>query len=104
MYNDYTFSDDIFLGTLIETVENHEVVREWSYRFVYATKKSVRSSEHYQATVAGLKPELVFVVRDFEYENEERIRYKGVDYEIIRTYHVGDVYELTVSAKTGVLS
>lgn len=101
MYNKYTFDEDIELGQLTETIINFEVVRDWVYVPVYATKKSVRSSEHYQAATIGLKPELVFIVREFEYDNHERLKYKGKVYEITRAYHQDDVYELTVTTHTG---
>lgn len=101
MYNKYTFDEDVELGQLVENVINFEAVKAWNYSPVYATKKSVKSSEYYQAATVGLKPELVFIVRDFEYDNHERLKYKDIIYEITRTYHNGDVYELTVTSYTG---
>ena len=102
MYNRYTFSEDIELGQLTETKVNHEVIRVWTYRPVYASMEGVRSREHYQASIAGMRPEIVFVVRDFEYDNEERVRHNGKVDDIIRhSYLEGGFYELVGSARTG---
>lgn len=101
MYNKYTFDEDVELGQMTELEIHYEIIKSWVYTPVYATKKSVRSSEHYQAATVGLKPELVFIVRDFEYDNHERLKYKGVIYEITRAFHDDEVYELTVTTHTG---
>lgn len=63
-------------------------------REVYANKQSVRQSEFYQAAQAGLRPELMFIVRSEEYENEGKLRYCGKDYTIIRTFDKGETTEL----------
>ena len=101
-YHEICVTEDIELGQLLETEVNFEIIKGWVYTPVYATKKSVKSSEHYQAATVGLKPELVFIVRDFEYNNHERLKYKSKIYEVVRTYHDDEVYELTVTSYTGV--
>lgn len=55
-------------------------------REIYADKKSVRQSEVYQAAALDLKPEIVFEVWEFEYQDEEELEFEEKKYKIIRTY------------------
>jgi hypothetical protein len=58
--------------------------------------KSVGRSEFYNAAVAGLRPELVFVVHAYEYEGQKSIKFEGIEYRVIRTYSVSfEEMELT---------
>ncbi len=64
-------------------------------RPILANRKSVRQSEFYQAQSAGLKPEIMFDVWEFEYQGETRLRYLGRVYDIIRTHQKdGEMLEL----------
>ena len=65
------------IGDIIETRTEKEV---------FANKKSIRQSEHYQAMATGLKPEAMFEVRLIDYSDEERLQYDSKDYNIIRTF------------------
>lgn len=47
----------------------------------------VGSSEFYNAKVSGIKPEIKFVIKSFEYEGEREVVFDGNKYSIIRTYH-----------------
>lgn len=89
------------LGQQVEAILNYEVTKSWDWREVYTNKKSVRQSEAYQAAAVGLKPELMFEVRSFDYEQEERIDYNGKLYEISRVYDRGEITELVCIAITG---
>lgn len=102
MYSKLTFDEDIELGRLVEPIENFEIVRSWVYSPALAEKKSVGRSEHYQAALVGLKPVYIFIVHDFEYQNQERVRYQGIEYEITKVYIADGLAELTVSTWTGV--
>ena len=93
--------DVIMLGQQVEAILNYEVTKSWDWREVYTNKKSVRQSEAYQAAAVGLKPELMFEVRSFDYEQEERIDYNGKLYEISRVYDRGEITELVCIAITG---
>lgn len=93
--------DVIELGNTIETVEYGEVIPAFEWRKVYADKQSVRQSEFYQGASAGLKPELMFVIRSVEFNNDEKVKYNGKEYAIVRTYDKGENTELTVSSHTG---
>lgn len=96
-----TWDIEIELGKMAETKISGEVIKEPVYRTVYANKKSIKQSEFYQAENIGLKPELVFIIHKFEYDDDEKVRYNSVEYSIIRTYENGHFIELTVSAHVG---
>jgi SPP1 family predicted phage head-tail adaptor len=91
----------IELGNMTEEIIYGEPIQTMVYREVYANKKSVRQSEFYQAANIGLKPELIFEVYSFEFNNDEKVRYNGKEYTIIRVYDKGEIIELTVSSQTG---
>lgn len=48
--------------------------------------KSVSRNEFYNASIANLKPEKVFIVHGYEYNNETLIEFEGEKYTVIRTY------------------
>lgn len=99
------WKDVIEIGNLVERIEFGEPISSMEYREVYSNKKSVRQSEFYQAANSGLKPELVFEVNSFEFNNDEKVRFPigpdGKVYTIIRTYDKGEITELTVSSFVG---
>lgn len=55
-------------------------------RSVLCKLKDIGSREFYDAQVAGLKPEIEFIIHSFEYEGEKEVIFKGVKYQVIRTY------------------
>jgi SPP1 family predicted phage head-tail adaptor len=61
-----------------------------TFREVYANKKSIRQSEHYQALATGLRPDLMFEVRAIEYTDEPRLRFNSKTYDIIRSFTKND--------------
>lgn len=65
-----------------------------TYVQVFASKKSIRQSEFYQAQATGLKPAIAFDVRSMEYNDEEKIQYNSKTYNVIRTYDKGEFVEL----------
>lgn len=97
--------DVIELGNLSEEIIHGEPIQTIVYRELFANKKSVGQREFYQAANAGLKPELVFEIRSFEFDNDEMVRYpvgeNGKVYSIIRAYEKGEITELTLSAFVG---
>jgi SPP1 family predicted phage head-tail adaptor len=69
---------------------------------VFADKQSIRQSEFYQAQALGLKPELMFVVRTIDYNNESRLEYNSKKYNVIRAYDKsGELTELVCSGIVG---
>ena len=78
------------MGDIIETPVEREV---------FADKQSIRQSEFYQAAATGLRPELMFVVRTVDYNQESKLKWpatdEGKEYTIIRTYDKdGELIEL----------
>lgn len=48
--------------------------------------KGITEQEFYNAATAELKPELKFVIHDFEYAGQKVVEYKSQEYKVIRTY------------------
>lgn len=48
--------------------------------------KSITRGEFYNAALAGLKPEITFVIHGYEYNGEKKLEFEGIRYNIIRTY------------------
>jgi hypothetical protein len=61
---------------------------------VYANEYSVSSSEYYAGAVADLKPEKSFEIYSFEYDGQERFKFNGQEYDIIRTQGQGEKIRL----------
>lgn len=59
---------------------------------VFAEKKSIKQSEFYQAAAVGLKPEITFIIRTIEYEQETLLEYNLKPFTIIRTYEKEDEF------------
>ncbi len=36
--------------------------------------------------MSGLKPEIKFIIHEFEYEGEKEVKFEGERYEVLRTY------------------
>lgn len=53
---------------------------------IFADKQSIRQSEFYQASSTGLRPEVMFIIRTCEYNNESILEFNDKEYNIIRTY------------------
>ena len=63
-------------------------------RDVFCEVRSVGMREKYQAQAIGLLPELVFVLADYyEYDDEQKLRYRNKEYRILRTY-IKDSHEI----------
>lgn len=68
-------------------------------RDLVCTVRSVGMQESYIARGQGLAPEYVFeLTQDFEYQGEKRLRYKGIEFRIIRTY-VTDTNTIEITAE-----
>lgn len=58
--------------------------------------KSVGRHEFYNAAVTGLRPELVFVIHNYEYNGAKKVFFEGIRYNVLRTYATGfEELELT---------
>lgn len=88
--------------TVTEDDIGNQIISDVSQRQIFAEKKSIRQSEFYQASVAGLKPELTFVVWSAEYGQETLLEFNDVRYDIIRTFDKDEKNtELICEVKTG---
>lgn len=70
--------DEIGNDTVVENTRN-----------VLAKIADVGSFEFYNAKVAGLKPEIKFIIKDFEYLGEDEVIHDNQRYSVTRTYTVG---------------
>ena len=72
-------------------------------RKAYCDVRSVSQTEAYQARAAGLNPELrLRLTHSFEYQGEKRCIFRGIQYDIIRTYmEETDGVELTIQRREG---
>jgi hypothetical protein len=48
--------------------------------------QSVTRSEHYAAQSHDLKPEIVFIVNQYDYEGQRHVKFEGKKYRVIREY------------------
>lgn len=91
--------------TLIaETPAAHGVFDTYtpSTRVVYCTVRSASYSDILASKSEGMRPEYVFrLAHDFEYQDEKICEWKGVRYNIDRTYVASDAdwIELTCSRR-----
>ena len=91
--------DDIYLITFTTATNDiGDTIEVKTERLVFANRKSIRQSEFYQALSVGLKPQIVFEVYAFEYQEEESLSYNGKEYSIIRAFTKGDFTELICEA------
>ena len=90
------FRDVINLTSITQTENTMgDIIETPVKREVFADKQSIRQSEFYQAAATGLRPELMFVVRSIDYEQEPKLEYNNKTYNIIRTYEKdGELIEL----------
>ena len=69
---------------------------------VFADKQSIRQSEYYQAYATGLRPELMFVIRSVDYNNQPKLKWNNKYYNIIRTFDKdGELIELICEGIVG---
>ena len=69
---------------------------------VLCSVQSVGRNEFYSASNNGLKPELVFVVKNYEYQGEQNVKFNDQKYKVIRTYATGfEELELTCEKVIG---
>jgi SPP1 family predicted phage head-tail adaptor len=66
-----------------DTIKDPENTTE---RKVYSNKLSVGQKEFYQAQATGMKPEIKFEIRRFEYKGEDTLKYNNIEYRVIRTF------------------
>jgi SPP1 family predicted phage head-tail adaptor len=53
---------------------------------VLCSIKSVGRNEFYSAATNGIRPEIVFIIHDYEYNGQTKVEFEGKKYRMIRTY------------------
>ena len=74
------------ISTGLDVDKNGFEIQAERKREIFADKKSVRSSEFYQAQSQGFKLDIMFNIKPYEYENEEYLIFENQKYKIERTY------------------
>lgn len=87
--NDWS-EDIVLIAETFETDEYGNQVKTGTERTIQATKRSIMMSEFYEAAQAGIRPEVSFIVHPYEYEGEQVVRYKNMNYSVIRLYEKND--------------
>jgi SPP1 family predicted phage head-tail adaptor len=70
-------------------------------RMVYANQFEVSSTEFYEASAQGLKPEKQFEIYSFEYQGEDRLKHDGQIYRVIRSATRGEKTRITCQKVIG---
>ncbi len=89
----------ILIGQKVEYDEIGSPIIIEAETIILCNLKSVVRAEFYSAAAAGLKPEVVFVVHECEYNGEQLVEFEGKRYGVLRTYSGGrgrEGYRLTV--------
>ena len=83
------------VSTTVNSVGDYPITR--TGRRVFAGVMSVGQKEFYEAVTVGLKPEIKFVLQDYQdYQGEKELAYNGIRYEIIRTFRTNtNLLEIT---------
>ena len=68
------------------TDENGFEVSTETQTEVFAERKSIRSQEFYEAQKQGYKLSTMFVIKPYEYDEQEYLLYEGKKYKVERTY------------------
>ncbi len=86
------------LSTVEGTDARGEITQTETARQVFADRQSVRQSEFYAAQTAGMKPEIMFIIRAADYQDEQALLHEDQRYTVIRTYSKdGETLELVCS-------
>ncbi len=81
------FSEVLELIKLVTSIdENGFEIHSEIKTEVFADKKSIRASEHYEAEKLGYKLSLMFIMKPYEYDNQEYLYYENQKYKVERTY------------------
>lgn len=88
----YVIEETCYLGTLDQSYKDArgriQPSITWSEK-VWCQAKSIRMTEAYQSMAVGMKPELALVLRQEDYNGEQRVKYGGIVYRTLRTYRTG---------------
>ncbi|MDO6451721.1 hypothetical protein [Oceanobacillus profundus] len=98
------WSDVVYLVGLTEAIDDYgfPTTGESERKKVFANKKSIRSSEYYQAKQSGIDLAFTYEIRSIDYDGEEKLYLSADDeepHEIERTYEKGEFVELICKRK-----
>lgn len=98
------WSDVVYLTGLVEGNDDDgfPAIIESERKKVFANKKSIRSTEYYQAKQSGIDLSFTYEIRAIDYDGEERLYLSfegGKSYEVERTYEKGEFIELVCKKK-----
>lgn len=111
------FNDELTLikqKTIVDDLGNQ--LKKNIRKKVLCKVSSVTRNEFYVSSTTGYKPQYVFLIHEFEYENEELVEYGGNTFVVLRTYAQkpdrlfnyeslsGDFLEIVVGEKIGSIS
>ena len=91
----------IELGKETEAIVSGEPIKSITYKSVYASKKAVTNAEFYKASALGLKPELIFRLHTFDYDDEQFVKFNDKVYTILRAAESGEFLEITIANHIG---
>lgn len=82
------FRDVIELITITPITDEigQEIGEETSYTEVFAEKNGIARTEFFTAGQQGIKPALMFKIREIDYNDTASLRYNGKIYTIYRVY------------------
>lgn len=84
------FNQTIELGTETQTITYGEVIKTYTWRKVFADPMGDGRRETNSGESTGMKPDLKFVIRSFEYNGEPAVRYDSKTYTVVRSDTSGD--------------
>lgn len=94
-----TYDHELILitpGGIIEDEIGNQIPVDPVETPILCGKKSAGGTEFYNGAANGMRPEFVFVVHTYEYDDQRVVRFNGVNYRVIRTYEVSfEELELT---------
>lgn len=84
------WSDVVELITITTSVNDlGNPIENKTYREVFAERKSVNMKEFYMAQQTNLRPEIIIILQELDYEGEQKVRYNNVEYYVVRIYNAG---------------
>lgn len=82
-----TFDHELTLITLKHTENNMgDSISTETELTILCNVRSVNRSEHYAAASNGMKPEITFIVNQYEYSGQSVVEFEGKRYKVIRDF------------------
>ena len=81
------FDDVVILRKVTPIIKDGFSTKTVTTNEVWAEKQSASRSEFYAAAGANHRIDIVFVVNDCDFDDEEELEYNGNIYDVVRAYH-----------------